>query len=222
MFELVNLTFAAIIISCLLIAAAGRLKNCLYTAAAQGLLVSLVPLITAGLKLEVIILAAAGILIKMLLLPLMILNSIREARVRREIEPKISYPLSILFSMGGLLMSLWLVSKLPLTGTDGVTHLMVVTPFFMIFTGLFLLISRLKAITGVIGLLIFGNGIYLFGGLLSLHHNMVVEFGLFLDALVALCAYGVAKFSINRSFDHIDVSHVSGLADVMEMEEEEG
>lgn len=219
MMELVNPAFAAIIISCMLMSVVNRLKNCLYIAAFQGILVALIPLAVSDLKTGALILALAVLLIKAVALPRLILYTIREIRSRREIEPKISYPLSIVFSLGGLLLALWLMSRMPLPGGAGAACLMAATPLFMLYTGLFVMISRLKAITLVIGFLIFENGIYLFGALPGLRNGMIPALGLGLDLLVGLFAYGVARFSINRSFDNLDRNRLSGLAAEIEGEE---
>ncbi len=217
--ELINPALAVIIISCLLMSVVNRLKNCLYAVAMQGMLVALIPPVAAGLKPEALVLALAALLIKALALPHLILYSIREIRSRREVEPKISYPLSIVFSMAGLVLALWLTSRMPLPGGGNTGYLMVATPLFMLYTGLFVMISRLKAITMVIGFLIFENGIYLFSVLPGLQGSMIPALGLGLDLLVGLFAYGVARFSINRSFDNLDRSRLNVLNAELEGEE---
>ncbi|HRR28975.1 MAG TPA: hypothetical protein P5270_06390, partial [Victivallales bacterium] len=77
---------------------------------------------------------------------------------------------------------------------------------FTIFTGLFIIISRTKAITQVIGYIIFENGIYLLGNTFLIKENIIVELGIVLDLLVFVLISGIVIFRINKTFDHINAS----------------
>lgn len=210
---MINLIFAAVILSCLMLSASSRIKTCIHIVAFQGAAVSLLPLLRHHIDWELLILALIAALVKTLILPLMLFRSMRIAGVRREVEPLISYPVSIAISLCGLSFALWLATRLQLTETTGVSHLMIAAPFFMMFTGLFLIISRTKALTGIVGYLVFENGIYLFGGVLGLEHNFIVELGILLDVLVMVFVSGVAIFHINRKFDHIDTGLLTSLSE---------
>jgi hydrogenase-4 component E len=70
--------------------------------------------------------------------------------------------------------------------------------------GFLLLITRLKAITQVIGYLILENGIFLFGILLAEAMPLMVETGVLLDMLVAIFVMGIVMNHINREFSSIN------------------
>lgn len=208
---MINLILATIILSCLMLSVSSRIKSCIYIVAIQGAIISLFPLLLHHVDYELLILVGVTISVKSIILPLMLLRSMRVAGVRREVEPLISYPISIAIALVGLLFVLLIASRLSATETIGVGKLMIAAPFFMMFSGLFLLISRTKALTGVVGYLVFENGIYLFGGVLGLEHNLIVEVGVLLDVLVMVFVAGVAIFHINRKFDHIDTGRLTHL-----------
>jgi hydrogenase-4 component E len=79
------------------------------------------------------------------------------------------------------------------------------------FTGLFLIIARRKALTQCIGYIVFENGIYAFGVAAAGEIPMLVELGLLLDAFVAVFVMGIAIYHIKQEFDHIDATELSSL-----------
>jgi hydrogenase-4 component E len=91
------------------------------------------------------------------------------------------------------------------------SSLIVPVAFFTIMSGLFLIVSRRKALTQVLGYLVLENGIYAFGVALVDKQPMLVEMGILLDIFVAIFVMGIAIFHINREFDHIDTDKLSGL-----------
>jgi hydrogenase-4 component E len=84
---------------------------------------------------------------------------------------------------------------------------------FTSLVGLFVIISRRKALTQVLGYLVLENGIYTFGVGLVQNTPMLVELGVLLDVFVAVFVMGIAIFHINRQFDHIDTDRMVLLKD---------
>jgi len=79
------------------------------------------------------------------------------------------------------------------------------------FTGLYLLIMRRKAVTQVLGYLVLENGIYLFGVAAVSEIPLLIEAGLLLDVFVAVFVMGIAIYQINREFNHIDTDKLNIL-----------
>ena len=107
-------------------------------------------------------------------------------------------------------LSFWLATVLALPAAGG-THLFVPTAFATFLIGFFVLVSRRKAITQVIGYLLIENGAYVFGQSLAAQMPFVVELGLLLDLLVGVIVMGIVILQINREFDHIDVDQLNLL-----------
>jgi hydrogenase-4 component E len=79
--------------------------------------------------------------------------------------------------------------------------------------GLFVIVARRKAITQVIGFLVFENGIAVFANGLMVHHGAIVELGILLDVFVLVFIMGIAVFKISREFQHIDADRLNSLRD---------
>src|SRR5207249_4545442 len=108
--------------------------------------------------------------------------------------------------------SLWLAGRLALPSPT-ISPLVVPVALFTMLVGLFLIVSRRKALTQVLGYLVLENAIYAFGVGLVEGTPMVVELGVLLDLFVAVFVMGIAVFHINREFDHIDADRLSTLRD---------
>ena len=84
---------------------------------------------------------------------------------------------------------------------------------FSIFAGLFLIISRKRAVSQVLGFLVLENGIYTFGVGVAARTPLLVEAGVLLDVFVAVFVMGITIFHISREFDHIEIDRLSTLKD---------
>ena len=82
---------------------------------------------------------------------------------------------------------------------------------FLILIGLFLIISRKKALMQVIGYLVMENGIFLFGVITVVETPLLVELGMLLDAFVGVFVMGIAIFHINREFGSMDIDRLNAL-----------
>ena len=82
-----------------------------------------------------------------------------------------------------------------------------------ILIGLFLIISRKKAVSQVLGFLVMENGIYVFGVGVVQETSLLVELGVLLDVFVAVFVMGIIIFHISREFEHTDTTRLSTLKD---------
>lgn len=201
----------------LFLAASSRLLSCIRWVAVQGILLAVLPLVmwqwSEGTPhMEGILAAACNLLLKGILLPGLLAAAMRKANVKRELEPFIGYSGSILVIVlagGGLF---WLCGKIaPLPPPASLLALPVA--FTTMAAGLFIIIARRKAITQVIGFLVFENGIAVFGTGMMLEHGLLVELGVLLDVLVLVFIMGIALFQISREFQHIDSDRLNQLDD---------
>ena len=189
-----------------------RLGACIRTVAVQGVVLGLLPLLLNDWRLELhlIMFSVAIITLKGIVFPWMLTRTLRDLKTQREVEPFIGYGISIVLGTIILMICMWLGSRLPLSG-PATSPLIVPVVFFTIMSGLFLIVSRKKALTQVLGYLVLENGIYAFGVALVDQQPMLVELGILLDIFVAVFVMGIAIFHINREFDHIDTDKLSGL-----------
>ncbi len=190
----------------------GELGACVRTVAIQGILLGIFTLIVRedGLSVRLLLLSALSIGLKGFVFPFLLLRSIREAGVRREVEPFVGYVTSIIAGLAMLAVSMWLAAQIPVSWTS-MTSFQIPVALSTIFTGLFLVVSRRKALNQVIGYLVFESGIYMFGITAVGEIPFLVELGVLLDVFVAVFVMGIAMNHINREFDHIDADQLSSL-----------
>ena len=198
----------------LLLLGSSRLVGCIRIVALQGILLGLLTLLAHRheLSLRPLLLAAAIIGLKGVVFPWLLALVLRDASVRREVEPFVSFTVSLLIGTLALALSLWLSQRLPLP-TPPIASLLVPVALFTTLAGLFVIVSRRTALTQVLGYLILENGIYAFGVGLVQGTPMLVELGVLLDVFVAVFVMGIALFHINREFDHVDANRLAALRD---------
>jgi hydrogenase-4 component E len=193
--------------------AASRLSFTIRVAAAQGVLLGLLPLVvhrpwTGG---EIWI-AAGTVLVKGVLLPWFLLWAIREAAVRREIEPSLGPLGSIAAGVLAVALALALERNLPTIASD-VPPLLIATALSTFMIGFLVLTTRRKAMSQVVGYLMLENGVYLFGLALSARIPFLVEMGVLLDLVVGVFIMGLVVFDMNRELESQDSARLSELRD---------
>jgi hydrogenase-4 component E len=157
-------------------------------------------------------LSGATVALKGFFFPWLLLRALRSANARREMEPLVGYTLSLMIGAVLLAAAMWFGRQLPLPVPD---HSPMVLPLamFTIMVGLFVIVSRRKALTQVLGYLVMENGIYAFGLAFALSEPLLVELGILLDAFMAVFVMGITIFHISREFDHMDTDRLSALRD---------
>jgi len=204
----------------LYIVATSRLASCVHASAFQGVALAVLPIALwvpghgemDAQVLHLALMSAGTLIVKALVIPQLVLRAIREANVRREVEPFVSLHLSVLIAAGLVGISFWLASVLVLP-IPAPTTLLVPGAFATVLVGFLVLVSRKKAVTQVVGYLMLENGIFIFGQTLVRQIPFAVELGILLDLLVGVFVMGIAIHHISRAFDHIDTELLSALKD---------
>ncbi len=160
---------------------------------------------------------ATGFILKGILLPVFLNQVLTRAAIRREIEPFVGYSLSILTGIVLLALSCWISVNLA-AGSRRFDALLLTAAFYMLFVGLFLIVSRRKAITQALGYLVLENGVYAASLGFGSELHALVELGVLLDVFVGVFLMGILVFHINREFDHIDADRFNELRDLDPLE----
>ena len=183
-----------------------RLSACIRAIAIQGLLLGMLSLVIDDPRsVHAMALAAGTVAIKGIVLPFFLRWAMREAAVRREVEPAIGYMASLCLGSLAVGASFALANRLPVITT---VELLVPIAFATLIIGLLVLVTRSKAITQVVGYLILENGVYLFGLTQLSRVPFLVEIGVLLDVFVAVFVMGIVVFHINREFDSISAANL--------------
>jgi hydrogenase-4 component E len=189
-----------------------RLSATIRAGAVQGALLGALPLaLHPGWSLHALGLAAGTFLVKAVLLPGFLTWAIREASVRREVEPLVGYTASLFLGAVTVAVSFAIAQRLPLP--ESPSELLVPVALATVMVGLLVLTTRRKAITQVVGYLILENGIYVFGLSQAERVPFLVELGVLLDIFVGVFIMGIVVFHINREFDSLDSARLTELRD---------
>ena len=215
--SLTEIILAAILLTNITMVASSRLMRCIKDIAVQGILIGLLPLAvtdwTAGFPAGSIILASSlNLVVKGILLPYLLAFVVRRVGVKREIEPFVGYSASVAIIF--LLTALsFLVTSCFNLAEGIISNIAVPAAFATICTGLFMIIARRKAITQVIGFLMFENGIAMFGTSIMLEYGLIMELGILQDIFVLVFIMGIAFFHIKKECAHIDADQLNKLGD---------
>lgn len=210
--RLADLLLLLVLLTCFLILGTTRLTTCIRAVAVQGGLLGVLPLVLhPQWSLHTLGLAAGTILVKAIVLPWFLIWAIREAAVRREVEPRVGYVASLVLGIIAVAVAGAVGARLPVPGEHPV--LLLTTSLACVIMGLQVLATRAKALIQVVGYLMLENGIYVFG-LTSLDRvPFLVEIGVLLDVFVGVFIMGIVVFHINREFDSLDSARLTELRD---------
>jgi hydrogenase-4 component E len=188
-----------------------RLRAVITASAVQGTLLGLLTiLVHGGFGLQSTAVAFAAVVIKGTLIPVLLNRAMRDAEIRREVEPLIGYIPSLLLGAVASGAAILFARVLPLA-PEHVGSLLVPASLATVLTGFLVLCTRRKAITQVVGYLVLENGIFIMGlGLLEAM-PFLVEVGVLLDLLVAVFVIGIIINHISRAFSSLDTARLSAL-----------
>lgn len=159
---------------------------------------------------ELYFVAVFFFLLKVVILPRYLQRMEKQFGGERESQPYLNIATSLI--LAGLLVllayaitrPLVLVSTLPTRG--GLPLAM-----GLIFVGLFVVVTRKKALTQIVGFLVMENGIALLAVLGTFGIPLIVELGVFLDVLMGFLVMQVFVYHIHGTFESIDVDQLNEL-----------
>jgi hydrogenase-4 component E len=214
MAPLLDLAFILVVVIDFFVLASSRLGAAIRVVAVQGALLGALPLLLAPPGhplLHYAVLAVGALAIKGVLVPWMLFRAIREASMRRELEPIVGFVPSMVLGGIGVALAFAFSSRLPLP--EPAHPFLVPTALSTVWAGLLLVVSRKKAANQVLGFLLLENGVFVFGLLLSEFMPVMVEAGVLLDLFAAVFVMGIVMFHINREFSSLDTEKLSALKD---------
>ena len=179
---------------------------------AQSLLLATVAVVMAisDERPHLFLLATMTTVLKGFVIPLFLMRVVDRIGIHREIEPFLNVPASLLACLGLTVVGYRVSTGFP-EGTVGVTHHVVGVGLSTLMIGLFLMVTRKKAISQVLALLTVENAIFLVALGITSGMPMVVELGIFFDVILAVLVLGVLVRRIVDRFESMDVSRLSKL-----------
>jgi hydrogenase-4 component E len=154
--------------------------------------------------------AALILAVKGVAIPALLRRMERRFPAEREIKPYVNTATSLV--LAGLLVLLGYAISRPLVALSRLpTRAAMPLAMGLILVSLFVLVSRKKAITQVIGFLMLENGLALLAVLGTYGVPLIVELGVFLDALLGFLVMQIFVYRIHETFESIDVERLRRL-----------
>ena len=154
--------------------------------------------------------AALTVALKGLLIPWFLMRVIDRIGIRREIEPFLNVPVSLLVCAGLTVVGYRVSSGFP-EGVRGVSHHLIGVALSLLLIGLFLMVTRKKAITQILALMMIENAVFLVAVGITTGMPLIVELGISFDVILAVLILGVMVGRIVDRFESMDVSRLSKL-----------
>lgn len=163
---------------------------------------------------ELFLVSALTFGIKAVAIPKILFNVTKklDSPIRLEVNPYVSLRVSMIISALLVTMSYFIALQIPIV-SDNTTSIFLPVSFSLFFIGMFIIISRRKALNQIVGLLTIENGLFLFAVTLTHGFPLVIEIGLMADILVSVLISSILLFRISKTFDSIDIKNLESLRD---------
>ena len=210
--DLLILCAAGMLVSTYLMVGQKALFTAIRLYGVQSLLLAVVAAIIAisGRHREVFVTAAITVVLKTVLIPWFLMRVIDRIGIHREIEPFLSVPASLLVCVGLTVVGYRVSTGFP-SGAHDVSHHLIGVALSMLLIGLFLMVTRKKAITQILALLTIENAVFLVAVGVTSGMPLVVELGIAFDVILAVLVLGILVHRIVERFESMDVSRLSKL-----------
>jgi hydrogenase-4 component E len=191
---------------------ANRLSNCINILAFQGIIlfgVSFIELIQIN-TVNLLFILFETIVFKTVAIPYFLKYIIKKNNIVRETEPFLPNFLSL------VIITCIILGSFILSNTVSGVHVRKI--FFIValsalFTGLYIIISRKKIISHIMGYLIIENGVFILSISAGNKMPMLVNTGITLDIFVSILVLGVFVNKIGNTFEEMNVDNLNNLKD---------
>jgi hydrogenase-4 component E len=210
-----DLAVGALLLAAVLVVWRHELSAMIRLLAVQGVALALIPLVDGIHTHDVAEFgAAAGVLaLRAALLPWLLARAVgAQAADRRESTPLINTTASLLVA-GGLILTAFAVGR-PLVDLDPSPATRAApAALAAVLLGLFVIVSRRRAMSQAVGFLMLDNGITATALLTTAGVPSIVELGASLDVLFAVLILGVLTGRLQRTFGDTDLDQLRELHD---------
>lgn len=157
------------------------------------------------------IIAFTLLLQRAILVPLFLNGIAKRIQVIRDPGMILPAPLTMHLSVLLFGLSFFVAQHLPMPHPGSIVIATATASISHLFSGLVMMLTRRLALSQIVGFLTLENGVYLFALSQTNGLPLLMEMAVFVDILGAVMIGGVLIFSINKSFEHIDVSKLKEL-----------
>lgn len=169
-------------------------------------------LAAAGHDLGLAIVAGVVLSTKGVIMPGLLRRVIRADPANRETSPLLNVPASLVVAAVLVVLSYVVSGRLTALAPDPLTRL---APLGLatVLVGFFVLVTKRKAASQIVGLLVVDNGVALVAFLLTAGVPLLVELGASLDVLLVVVVLQVLATAMHSRFGHVDLDQLRELRD---------
>lgn len=206
-------TFIIIFLATLFyLAIANRMRNYIKILIYQGILLFLIAAfhLNEFNVFNLVVILLETIVFKAVAVPYCIERIIRHNGITRETEPYVSNFVSLLITAGIV------VGAILLTGSvndEILDKFFFIGAISAIFTGLYLIVSRRKILTHVVGYCVIENGVFILSLAIGNEMPAMVNLGVMLDIFASVLILGIFANKIGDVFHDVDIDSLTELKD---------
>jgi len=148
------------------------------------------------------------LVIKTFIIPYALFKTIDEMKIKREIKAFVNITNSLLVISAIIIFTFLLTRYINIGGSVIAKEIFPIS-LSIIFIGAFIMVSRQKPITQLIGFLTLENGIMLVATSVTYGMPLIVEIGIFFDVIVGATMASLIIHHINHDIDDMDATSLS-------------
>ncbi len=209
---MVDIILITLLITLFYMAIANRLLTYVKVLAIQGVLLFFVVFIQLSEinLLNLVLILLETIVFKSIAVPVFLAHLLKRNHITREAEPFLPNFVSLLIVTAIVVMTILLSNSIQDTHLDKIFFVVALST---IFTGLYIIATRRKIITHVMGYMVVENGVFVLSLAVGNEMPMLVNLGIMLDIFASVLILGIFLNKIGDVFKDVDVNQLSNLKD---------
>lgn len=210
-FSVIDYISAGILLTAVSINSFRRIEPCVKAYTLNSWLLSALTAAAAFMTGEAHLYAASLVTFfsKGVLIPLFLRKIVKQIKATHDVEPYVSNALSLAIS--SMLVIVVYASLKKGIFVTGLSENVLQISIAVMLIGLFIMITRKKAVIQVIGLLFMENGLFLSGFALTFGMPLIIELGVLFDMLMGIIILGIFLIQIRKSFASSDLDKLTIL-----------
>jgi hydrogenase-4 component E len=160
--------------------------------------------------LNLVFILVEAVVFKAIAVPLFLNYVIKRNKITREVEPYLPNFISLII-VTGIIVTTFIIANA--IDDPHLNKTYFVVALSTLFSGLYLIISRKKIITHIVGFLIIENGVFILALAVGNEMPMLVNTSILLDFFVSVLVFGIFVNKIGDVFKEHDVHVLSQLRD---------
>ncbi len=209
---MINIVLITFLITLFYVVIANRLLTYVKVLAFQGVLLFMAAFIQLNeiSTLNLVLILMETIFFKSVAVPLVLAYLLKRNQITREAEPFLPNFWSLVLVTVLIVGTIVLVSGIRDSRLDKIFFVVALSALL---TGVFIIITRRKIITHLMGYLIIENGVFILSLALGSEMTMLVNIGIMMDIFVSVLVLGIFANRIGDTFEEMSVDNLTNLKD---------